>query len=106
VPASYFLGNRLLAVGPPLWWSDMQQCFGPLAFLCPHCGEVWGRLAMSGEWTAVRRGCERCGKSDYGDPGSFLHPWLSSPTLSTAPRELLLYEARLRLRSLPHDVVF
>lgn len=79
--ASYFLGNRLLARSEALpWYTDEG---GPFAvsqvFVCPRCGESWGRILVDSaptDWLPVRRGCAKHPSAfDRHLGGSFLGPW-------------------------------
>lgn len=101
--ATYFLGGRLLAQGPSVWWSHTEDQRRSLAYFCPSCGEIWARMWLArGPWDLVHRTCERCGPTTsepLGEPGSFFHPW-RQPPIDNLPRELLLYEANLRLKGL------
>lgn len=52
-PTSVYLGSSLLATGVcgEQWWSA--------AMLCPHCGEIWGRVVRNGEWHGVHAPCPK-----------------------------------------------
>lgn len=108
MPAHYFLGNQLLGSGQQVWWSDTQRELFSLLYVCPSCGNAWARMAQeeAQRWAPVQRSCEPCAAKPYryGCPGSFLHPWLSH--ISNLPKELLLYEARLRFRLLDAGAPF
>jgi len=95
-PASYFLGTRLLGTGNGYLWADAEPCIRSLVFVCPTCGEAWGRVFQPGrEWLPVRRGCSlHPFLSDVG--GSFIHPWRSGCP-SEFPASVLSYELQLRL---------
>lgn len=96
MPAYYFLGPRLLAATPALpLWSDTEVCRHSQLFVCPQCGEAWGRIAIDGgEWLPVRRGCPRHPWiEDVG--GTFLAPWQTR--LDALPKEVLLHELTIRL---------
>lgn len=51
-----------------------EQGGGPslmsLAFFCPACGEVWGRLVRGPTWLAVSRPCDHHG-TPYAIGGTF-----------------------------------
>lgn len=99
MPTHYFLGNRLLGTSRQLpAWADTQLLTeNNLAFICPRCGEVWGRVTIDGiepEWLPVRRGCVRHPWSDAVG-GSFIAPWRT--TFAELPPEVLLYELNIRL---------
>lgn len=99
----YFLGNRLLATDPRQpWWSDTQQETHNLLYVCPTCGEVWGRVivASEAEWAPIRAGCLLHPWTEIGIGGSFIHPWLH--TLSHFPPELLVHEFNLRYERIFH----
>ena len=96
MPASYFLGTRLLGVGPSLLWSDNEPCRHSLLFVCPTCGDVWGRIYQpEAEWLPLRRGCQSHPfLSEIG--GSFIAPWrLGCP--AELPEPVLSYELQLLL---------
>lgn len=95
---SYFLGPRLLGQSPEIpWWSDTQLCVGSDAYLCPTCGELWGRVHVEGkDWFPLRRGCSlHPWIEEVG--GTFIHPWCRSDTqLRALPPEVLAYEFLIR----------
>lgn len=97
--AHYFLGNRLLASSPqPSWWSDEQVSSASLVFVCPTCGDVWGRVVEEGkQWLPVRSGCNKHPWLDEVG-GSFIAPWRQ--TFAELPAEVLQYEARIRFNQL------
>ena len=99
MPASYFLGNRLLATSHSHpYWDDTMFAARSVAFMCPACGEVWGRIALeSGDWLPLLRPCQRHPHPNQGEPGgSFIHPWrIGCP--AELPPEVLRYELQLRL---------
>lgn len=84
---------------------------GGIAYFCPACGEVWGRVGVGFlEWMAASVECEPCGfrlgKSSRinAAPGSFLKPlsWWTEPRslagqLNIADSRLLEYEARVHI---------
>ena len=91
--AHYFLGNRLLGSTSRVQTWDGIQPARSLAYFCPTCGEVWGRLvvAPSDEWLALSAPCARHPAWLGTVPGSFLRGW--NPTgLAELPDELLPYE--------------
>lgn len=90
----YFLGQRLLGTSPrQAYWADMQPATCHTAYLCPVCGEVWGRVLQSdkssAEWIAQRRFCVKHGN------GSFIAPW--SQQFDELPLEVLTHELNLQL---------
>lgn len=93
----YFLGTRLLASTPiPPGWDDLTRAGASLAYFCPTCGEIWGRVMTEGlEWLPIRSGCSR---HPYLDPigSSFILPWRSNAALAELPAEVLAYEFNLR----------
>lgn len=95
--ALYFLGQRLLASGARLWWSDTQQEHTNPVFVCPTCGDSWGRVQNdpSFEWYPVRRACAKHVWLDPDTSGSFIASWRRS--FAELPPEVLAYEATLRL---------
>ena len=98
MPASYFLGTRFLGTGNSYWWSDTQLSENSLVFVCPTCGEAWGRIFQQGcEWLPVRSGCPlHPFLSDVG--GSFIPSWRSGCP-SELPAPVLSYELNLRLQA-------
>jgi len=101
--AHYFLGSRLLGVGPALPWSETYDAISSLVYICPTCGDAWGRMAVTGcEWLPIRRGCAAHPFLDRWG-GSFIHPWLHSSLLAALPPEVLTYEFTLRTLDL-HDI--
>ena len=97
MPASYFLGNRLLgtSIAKPAW-TDSEGSDHSLLMMCPVCGEVWGRVHYDFGigWHAVTRNCIK--HQTIGDEaGSFIHPWRK--TFRELPPEVLAYELQLRL---------
>lgn len=107
LPASFFLGNQLLAQGsiPRLEVVTFPQWNE--ALVCAVCSETWGRIAVDGSgWGFTRSFCPRHDPRSlpdtrpfgYGVPprppgGSFLQ----SPTLEveSLPPPLLSYEFNL-----------
>ena len=108
MPATYFLGNRLLATGTPLNWGGSVipgPCGRNLAFFCPSCGEVWARVVDSSAsgWHSVTRGCAQHPRSGADDSaGSFIHPWIQHG-LPELPDAVLEYEMQLRLTRFSDD---
>lgn len=102
--ASYFLGNRLLGTSPRHpYWDDTMFASASLAFLCPTCGDTWGRVMVPGlEWLPIRRGCRQhpwC--EEVG--GSFIPPWRQGCPVELPP-EVLRYELQLRLAQFPEEL--
>lgn len=76
---SFFIGPRLLAT------NEIEAPFTPyaLAYFCHTCGEVWGRVLVSGQdikpyWHIEHCPCQkhqRTGVQDWSStiPGSFLY---------------------------------
>lgn len=84
---------------------------GGLAYFCPSCGEIWGRVLLGlPRWDPVSIPCEAHGKSQWGTAfqgGSFLYPliWWDAPNgfsladqLKFLSPELIRYEAEIRAR--------
>lgn len=92
VPALYFLGNKLLGQSSQLSrWEDHKVNHTNMAFFCPKCGEIWGRIMderVAG-WFAVTSLCAK------HNGGSFIAPWRSS--FEELPPEVLRYELQTRL---------
>jgi hypothetical protein len=101
--AAYFLGSRLLAVSQvPFLWDDTREAEVSQLYLCPTCGEVWARVAVTDtRWVAHRQGCIRHPSfgSDVG--GSFIQPWRRN--ISDLPEEVLQYELAIRLVNYPKE---
>lgn len=95
MPTHYLLNNQHVATSaypPP--HSDIQQSHVSWLFICPTCGDPWGRIYTEGfEWCPERRGCV---KHPWLDPigGSFLPSW--SVPLDQFPHPVLLREFRMR----------
>lgn len=91
----YFLGARLLGSGKTAWWSDTSIETMSQVFICPTCGEAWGRVVIpDADWTPVRRGCRQHPPiNDAG--GSFIAPWRHA--FAELPIEVLRYEMNIRL---------
>jgi hypothetical protein len=53
--ADYFVGSRYLGRS-----SVLDEAYS-LAFFCPVCGEVWGRVVVEGaaQWSLTQNACER-----------------------------------------------
>lgn len=98
MPASYFLGNRLLGSTIAYHkWSDTEVMRESEAMFCPVCGEIWGRIveSLATSWHTTTRECQRHGRPDQDSAGSFIAPWRT--TFGELPPEVLRYEAQLRL---------
>lgn len=104
--ASIFVGNRSLGTFPvPLFHTDRTGAFPvqSVAYFCPSCGDIWGRIVIPGS-TATQcryRPCER-----HGDGRLTQSAWPSEPATYVTPawpraaleRELdleLSYQAKL-----------
>lgn len=82
----YFLGNKHLgsAPNPP---SDPRTLHEhSIAFFCPHCGEIWGRIIVNpAKHHILTRGCVNCGPAwPDNPPGTFLElseVWWNLPQL-------------------------
>lgn len=93
----YFLGTRLLDTGQFFPWDDTRTAAGHLAFMCPHCGEVWGRVVSDKpdeRWLCLHHPCRRHGR-DYSVGGSFINSWLRD--ISFLPPKVLAYELDIHL---------
>lgn len=103
MPATYFLGSRVIATSPhPLWWSDSDKGDNSLVFICPICGDAWGRVAVTScPWLPLVRGCPK--HPDYpNEPGgSFIAPWRKQ--FAELPPEVLAYELSIRLNLYKED---
>lgn len=104
----YFLGPRHLAT------ATFEAAFSPhsLAYFCPTCGDVWGRIMVEGGepyWSLQHACCEKHsprGGVEWGKiPGSFLTTlplaaneyggmWLAR-SIEHMPREVLEREVRI-----------
>ena len=109
MPASYFLGTRLLGSSPanPRWDDDRDLFFEHQALFCPMCGEVWARILIDGAngWRVAVRHCakeyRKPGNWDSDSSGSFIASWRR--TFSELPPEVLEYEAKLRLERFDNE---
>ena len=98
----FWYGSTLVGTANylPDWADDRGASVTSQCFVCPTCGEVWGRIQVEGkEWLPLRRGCAKHDWLDVG--GSFLPPWVTS--LSLFPREVLLREFLLRYQHATKD---
>ncbi len=70
-----------------------------IAFFCPHCGDIWGRVVRGPTWYTHSRNCERH-VNEYQIGGSFFqnYDWVpgTDPFLSLHPR-LLEHEFRVSM---------
>ncbi len=91
--AHYFLGNRLLGSTSRVQTWDGVQSTRSLAYFCPTCGEVWGRLVVGkgDEWVALSAPCAKHPAWRGTVQGSFLRSW-NPHGLDELPDELLAYE--------------
>ena len=96
--ATYFLGTSVLAIGPsPHWWDDTTPDSPSLVFVCPTCGDAWGRILNSSspqDWLPIRRGCQHHPWCDEVG-GSFIPPWRHGCP-AELPQQVLSYELSLR----------
>lgn len=89
----YFFGLQLLASSPTpaRWadeWSPWDNC--SIAYFCPGCGEVWGRMLREGKsWHTVTSPCRAHG-STWRVGGLFHHPW--QRILDDFPTEVLTHD--------------
>lgn len=91
MPVTYFLRNKLLATGPHFGWDDATPCHHSVAFFCPACGELWGRVQVSGKpWHPA---CIPC--AQHGG-GSFIFSWRRR--FDELPPAVLSYELSLLLK--------
>lgn len=99
MPASYFLGSRLLGSTIAYHkWSDTEKMPDSEAFFCPECGEIWGRIleSLSCNWHVTIRSCAQHPRYPGEDAaGSFIAPWRKA--FEELPPEVLRYETQLRL---------
>lgn len=62
-----YLGSRTIAAfrdKPPFGPQPSQS----VAYFCPRCGEIWGRLAIeAGTWALVQRPCPKHGDGRLSD---------------------------------------
>lgn len=87
---STYLGDR--EAHPIVKSRDSEtHILANLAYYCPHCGDVWGRITTSQQnapWNFRSRHCRRCGPGPWRDAGllsdvphwgdgpySFAHDW-------------------------------
>ena len=95
MPALYFLGNAVLGESPQYSkWEDLKVNHQNIAYFCPQCGEVWGRIfdeRLAG-WFPATTYCTKHGG------GSFLFPWRHD--CAELPEAVLRYELNLLLERL------
>lgn len=95
MPATYFLGTRLLgdSILNPMW-ADSEPAHYNQALFCCSCGDIWGRVVYHQRsiWVTTNRSCGKHGG------GSFIAPWRT--TFEELPPEVLQYELQLRLNQL------
>lgn len=79
-------------------WSDEQLLIVSNAFMCEHCGDIWGRVVTdrSTRWTFQMRDCSKHGG------GSFIAGWRSA--FEELPPEVLHYELQLRLDNFEREL--
>lgn len=93
-PTSVYLGTSHLASGfcGDQWWSA--------AFLCPKCGEVWGRIVRAGgDWHAAHVPCPKHGGGSFlvdllwgGSSGCAETAWKQGEKFLRANEALLRHE--------------
>lgn len=91
----YILKSDVLASTNVIpYWSDSDNRPFSQVFICPKCGDSWGRVMVGdSEWVPVRRNCSKHGRPDLGEVGgSFLPPWRK--TFHDLPLPVLQYEVR------------
>ena len=91
--AHYFLGNRLLGSTARVQTWEGTRPSPCIAYFCPTCGEVWGRLvvAPSDQWLPLCAPCKLHTAWSGTVPGSFLRSW-NPHGIDELPNELLAYE--------------
>jgi len=91
--AHYFLGNRLLGSTSRVQTWDGVQPACSVAWFCPTCGEVWGRLVVGkgDDWMSLHAPCAKHPAWSGTVPGSFLRSW-NPHGIDELPDELLAYE--------------
>jgi hypothetical protein len=97
MPTTYFIGGAVLGQTPTLpSWDGLGRLAGNLAFFCPGCGKVWGRIhnPSTRGWHTLDSSCPSCPSYRGEVPGSFLLPWHPSQ-LDELPREALRREFNL-----------
>ena len=86
----YFLGNKHLGSCPNPAPDPRQLYDHSIAFFCPKCGEVWGRVIINPtKHHVLTRGCARCVPVWLDAPaGTFLElseAWWNLPQLHLTP---------------------
>lgn len=87
----YFLGNKHLGSCPNPPTHDPRLLYShSIAFFCPKCGEVWGRVIIDPtKHHVLTRGCARCGPAWIDSTfGTFLElgdSWWNMPQLHLTP---------------------
>lgn len=101
----FYLGNNQIGAGPAHLAFSHEIAHPPRSklFICPECGEVWGRVVVQGDsgkirpWESFMRKCEkhRTGGSILFCPGSLYLSWdkayCKSLPESVLRRELFLH---------------
>lgn len=94
---SYFLANRLISTTsiPPLW-DEVVEANLSMLFMCPTCGETWGRIVVPhARWICMHSGCRKHPQWMEDVGGTFIRPWRK--TYMDLPIEVLAYELDIRL---------
>lgn len=90
--ALYFLRNKLLGEGVYFNWDDSTPCHHSVAFFCPACGDLWGRVQLTNQpWHPACIPCALHGG------GSFIFPWRRR--FDEFPQAVLSYELSLLLKA-------
>lgn len=101
---AYFFGQRLLATTNRLpMWDETTLASDSQVFICPTCGDAWGRIAMEGAatWLPIRRGCSKHPWiEDVG--GTFIPPWIHGCP-DWLPPEVIRHELQIRLNQNPEE---
>ena len=94
------LGGSLIGESVyPYTWSPTDDPRGTsVAFFCPDCGDIWGRVfTPSRSWMVATVGCERHPQFPSFHPGgSFILEW-NRGAIDKLPHAVLRREFRLHL---------
>lgn len=82
----YFLGTKHLGYAPDPKPDPRYDAALSLAFFCPKCSQIWGRVIVNpSHHHVLTSGCPSCGPAWAGDEaGTFLRPtdvWWNNPAL-------------------------
>lgn len=89
--AVYLVGSRVLGT------AKAPRGAQSLAYFCPECGELWGRIALEARWQVLYVSCERHRDAE--------HPWRLPGSLLSALQDPALWESAARLDVMPLEAL-